>query len=61
MKHGQWGRERGTRMTTFKMWIWRRTEKIKLVDRVRNEEVLNRVKENRALFVITLKRKENWT
>ena len=32
-------------LESFEMWCWRRMEKISLTDRVRNEEVLLRVKE----------------
>jgi len=33
------------------MWCWRRMEKIIWIDRVRNEEVLLRVKEQRISYV----------
>jgi hypothetical protein len=32
-------------LESFEMWCWRRMEKISWTDRVRNEEVLHRVKE----------------
>jgi hypothetical protein len=32
------------------MWFWRRMEKISCTDRVRNEEVLERVKEERNVL-----------
>ena len=35
------------RLEAFEMWIWRRMEKISWLDKVTNEEVLRRVKENR--------------
>jgi hypothetical protein len=38
------------------MWCWRRVEKISLSDRVRNEEALNRVKEERNIH--TAKRRK---
>jgi hypothetical protein len=34
----------------FEMWCWRRMEKIILTDRVRNEEVLHRIKEKRNVL-----------
>ena len=34
-------------MDSFKMWCWRRIDKISWTDRVRNEEVLHRVKDKR--------------
>jgi hypothetical protein len=35
---------------SFEMWCWRRMEKISWIDRVRNEEVLHRVKEERNIL-----------
>jgi hypothetical protein len=43
------------------MWCWRRMEKISWTDRVRNEEVLHRVKEERnILHTYKKRRKANW-
>jgi hypothetical protein len=42
------------------MWYWRRMEKISWTDRVRNEEVLLRVKEQRNILRETRKPKANW-
>jgi hypothetical protein len=42
------------------MWCWRRMEKISWVNRVRNEEVLLRVKEQRNILHEISKRKANW-
>jgi hypothetical protein len=42
------------------MWCWRRMEKISWTDRVRNEDVLLRVKEQRNILHEMLKRKANW-
>jgi hypothetical protein len=36
-------------LESFEMWCWRRMEKIIRADRVRNEEVLHRVKEERNI------------
>jgi hypothetical protein len=44
-------------LKSFEMWCWRRTEKISYSNRVRNEEVLHRVKEDRNILH-TIKRKE---
>jgi hypothetical protein len=44
----------------FEMWCWRRVEKISWADRVRNEEVLHRVKEERNILRTTKRRKANW-
>jgi hypothetical protein len=45
---------------SFEMWCWRRLEKISWTDRVRNEEVLNRVKEERNIVHTIKRRKANW-
>jgi len=37
-------------LQSFEMWCWRRMEKISWTDRVRNEEVLLRVKEQRNIL-----------
>jgi hypothetical protein len=42
------------------MWCWRRMEKISWTDRVRNEEVLHRVKEERNILHKIKRRKANW-
>jgi hypothetical protein len=45
---------------TFEMWCWRKMEKTSWTDRVRNEEVLLRVKEQRNILHEIRKRKANW-
>ena len=42
------------------MWCQRRMEKISWSDRVRNEEVLQRVKEERNILPTVERRKANW-
>jgi hypothetical protein len=42
------------------MWCWGRMEKISWTDRVRNEEVLHRVKEDRNILHTVKRRKANW-
>jgi hypothetical protein len=42
------------------MWCWRRMEKLSWIDRVRNEEVLLRVNEQRNILHEIRKRKANW-
>jgi hypothetical protein len=44
----------------FEMWCWRRMEKISWTDRVRNEDVLHRVKEERNIVHTIKRRKANW-
>jgi hypothetical protein len=45
---------------SFEMWCWRRMEKISWTDRVKNEEVLLRVNEQRNMLHEIRKRKANW-
>jgi hypothetical protein len=45
---------------SFEMWCWRRMEKISWTDRVRNEDVLHRVKEERNIVHTIKRRKANW-
>ena len=47
-------------LESSEMWIWRRMERISWTDRVRNEEVLLRVKEQRNILHEISKRKANW-
>jgi hypothetical protein len=47
-------------LESFEMWCRRRMEKISWTDRVRNEEVLLRVKEQRKILHEIVKRKANW-
>jgi hypothetical protein len=47
-------------LESFEMWRWRRMEKISWTDRVRNEEVLHRVKEDRNIVRTIKRRKANW-
>jgi hypothetical protein len=47
-------------MDSFEMWCWRRMEKNRWTDLVRNEEVSLRVKEQRNILHEICKRKANW-
>ena len=47
-------------LESFEMWCWRRMENVKCTDRVRNEEVLHRVKEQRNIIHTVKRRKTNW-
>ena len=42
------------------MWCWRRVEKVGWTDRVRSEEVLQRVREDRNILHTVKRRKANW-
>jgi len=62
-----YGAETGTlravdqkQLESFEMWCWRRMEKISWTDRVRNGEVLLRVKEQRNILHEISERKANW-
>jgi hypothetical protein len=46
-------------LESFEMWCWRRME-ISWTDRVRNEEVLHRVNEERNIVHTIKRRKANW-
>ncbi|KAL1446126.1 hypothetical protein WDU94_014018 [Cyamophila willieti] len=47
-------------LESFEMWLWRRIESIKWSDKVRNEEVLRRVDEERVILKTIKKRKGSW-
>uniref|UniRef100_A0A8D8SEP2 Craniofacial development protein 2 n=1 Tax=Cacopsylla melanoneura TaxID=428564 RepID=A0A8D8SEP2_9HEMI len=47
-------------LESFEMWLWRRIENIIWSDKVRNEEVLRRVGEERSILKTIKKRKRSW-
>jgi hypothetical protein len=47
-------------LESFEMWSWRRTEKISWTEHVRNEEVVQRVKEERNILQTINRKKANW-
>jgi hypothetical protein len=47
-------------LESFEVWCWRRMEKISWTYRVRNEEVLHRVKEERNIVHAIKRRKADW-
>ena len=47
-------------LESLEMWRWRRMEKISWTDRVRNKEVLQRVKEERNILQTVKRRKAIW-
>jgi hypothetical protein len=47
-------------LESFEVWCWRRMEKISCTDRVRNEEVLHTVKEERNILYKIKRRKAEW-
>ena len=48
------------KLQVLEMWIWRRLENISCVQKIRNEEVMRRVKENRCLITTIHRRQKNW-
>uniref|UniRef100_A0A8D8UAM4 Craniofacial development protein 2 n=1 Tax=Cacopsylla melanoneura TaxID=428564 RepID=A0A8D8UAM4_9HEMI len=47
-------------LESFEMWLWRRIENIKWSDKIRNEEVLRRVGEERRILETIRGRKSSW-
>ncbi|KAJ4434555.1 hypothetical protein ANN_23117 [Periplaneta americana] len=47
-------------LEAFEMWIWRRMDRVKWTDRIRDEAVLRRVGEERIMLKLIRKRKRNW-
>jgi hypothetical protein len=47
-------------LENFEMWCWRRTEKISWTDRVNDEAVLHRVKEESNILHTIRQRKAKW-
>jgi len=54
------GKREMSRIEAFEMWVWRRMERISWKDKVRNEEVLARVNEERRIMREIKKRKSTW-
>jgi hypothetical protein len=46
-------------LESFEVWYWRRMEKIRCTDQVINEEVLQRIKEERNILH-EIRRKDTW-
>jgi hypothetical protein len=47
-------------LESFEMWLWRGKEELILTNRVKAEEVLQRVKEKMKFLHIVKRRKVNW-
>ena len=46
-------------LEAFEMWIWRRMERVKWAERIKNAAVLKRVGEGRKMLELIKKRKRN--
>ena len=46
------GKGERRKLENFKMWCYRKLLKISWIDKVKNEEVLNLVKEKRSLYAL---------
>ena len=44
----------------LRLWKWRRMERVKWTDKIKNAVVLERVGECRIMLELTMKRKRNW-
>ncbi|WP_410967417.1 hypothetical protein, partial [Salmonella sp. SAL04191] len=47
-------------LESFEMWTWRKMQKIKWTEKIRNEDVLQRIGESRKLIGKIRRRKANW-
>ena len=48
------------RLEAFEMWIWRRMERLKWTDKIKNAAVLEKVGEGRIILELIKKKKRNW-
>jgi hypothetical protein len=60
LKRGHFRKVDQKYLESLAMWCWRRMEKISWTDRVGNEEVLHRVKEERNILHTVKRRKATW-
>ena len=47
-------------LEAFEMWVWRRMERVKWTNKIKNAVVLERVGEGRKILELIRKRKRNW-
>ena len=47
-------------LQAFEMWVWRRMERVKWTDKIKNSVLLERVGEGRIMLELIRKRKRNW-
>ena len=48
------------KLEAVEMWMWRRMERVSWMDKITNEEILNKVGEKRQLISVIRNRKKNW-
>ena len=48
------------RLEAFEMWVWRRLERVKWTDKIKNSVMLERVGEARIMLEFIRERKRNW-
>ena len=48
------------RLSALEIWVWKRMEKISWVDRVTNEEVLQRIQETRSILDTVRQHQLRW-
>ena len=47
-------------LEAFELWVWRRMERVKWTDKIKNAVVLERMGEGRIMLELIWKRKINW-
>ena len=52
-------KEDENRLEAFEMWVWRTMKKVRWLDKVRNDEVLRRIGEERTILKVIENRKRN--
>jgi hypothetical protein len=60
LKLGSLRKEDIRRLEAVEMWMWRRMERVSWMDKITNEEILNKVGEKRQLISVIRNRQKNW-
>ena len=47
-------------LEAFEMWVWRRIDRVKWTDKIKNAVVLERVGEGRIMLELIRKKERNW-
>ena len=56
---GHWRNEQKV-LEAFEMWAWRRMQRVKWTDKIKNAVVLERLGKGRIMLELIKKRKRNW-